>query len=127
MITLYVCLNCDRDPVRLHAPEAEGRGWFKTLKKALAGHEGVQVKSVNCLGGCECTSKGVANGCCSVGLMAPGKFGFVLNQFLPGQDDGKIMEFLRRYAARKDGRLGCHDEPDLNRHVATRLPAAVQD
>lgn len=125
MITLYVCLNCDRDPVRSHAPDAEGRAWFKALKADFEGHADVQVRSVNCLGGCDCVTaaKEAAPGCCSVGLMAPGKFGFVLNQLVPGVDDAKVREFVRRYADQADGRLMCADEPELKKHVATRLPA----
>lgn len=127
MITLFVCLNCDRETARIHAPDADGRGWFKNLKKALAGQDGVQVKSVNCLGGCECSvAEGDGNGCCSVGLVGSGKFGYVLNQLVPGMDDWKVLDFIKRYQRRKDGLLGCKDVPELKRHIATRLPATSE-
>ena len=79
--------------------------------------------ATNCLGGCECSAaQGAVNGCCSVGLTGEGKYGYVLNQLVPGEDDGKVEEFVRRYTARVDGKLGCGEEPELKRHIATRLP-----
>lgn len=117
VMKLVVCLNCDRDAARLHAPDAMGRAWFKALKSLLAGR--IEVMTTNCMGGCDCSG---SNGCCSVGLVGKGRFGYVLNKLEPGVDDGKVEELVRRYGARADGKLSCGDEPELLRHIATRLP-----
>lgn len=123
MVTLWVCLNCDRQMARVHTAEAEGRAWFKYLKKSLQGTEGLQVKSANCLGGCESNvPEGSENGCCTVGLGADGKYSYVLNRFAPDADNAKLMELLDRYRQFEDGRLRCSERPDLSAHIATRLP-----
>lgn len=122
-ITLFVCLRCDRDASRLGTAAAEGRKWFKQLKRLFAGRVEVKVASTNCLGGCECSvAAGEVNGCCSVGLLGKGRYGYVLNQLDPEHDMAKVEEFVRRYATHKDGRLKCAKEPELKRHIATRLP-----
>lgn len=120
IVTLFVCLRCDRDAARFETAEAEGRGWFKILKQAFADNDGVQVRSTNCMGGCECS--GMPNGCCSVGLVSEGKYGFVLNQLNPESDTAKLEILVQRYQESGDGRLKCGNEPDLLRHIATRLP-----
>ena len=123
MVTLWVCLNCDRQMARLGTAGAEGRVWFKDLRERLKGMENVHVKSTNCLGGCECKAlEGKENGCCAVGLGAEGKYGYVLNHMLPERDEPALMELLQRYMSVKDGLLRCGNRPELARHIATRLP-----
>ncbi len=106
----------------MHTPEAMGRAWFKELKAKLD-NDNVVVTGVNCLGGCDClTGGGAAAGCCSVGLMGEGRFSYVMNQFEPEKDELKLLELLRRYGLREDGKLSCGDVPELVPHIATRLP-----
>jgi predicted metal-binding protein len=131
MITVFVCLKCDCCGDCVDTGKAEGYGWFKALKLRLQHMDNVQVKSVNCLGGCEYSvAEGQDNGCCSVGLVGQGKFGYVLNQLVPGEDDDKVVLLVERYLARKDGLLtpkGTDLTREVRRHIATRLPATPEE
>jgi predicted metal-binding protein len=122
-ITLYVCAVCDRNPTVADTPAAEGRIFYQQVQAHFAGHEGIRVKSVKCLGGCECN--GTPNGCCSVALTSHGRHTYVLNQLNPAADVWKLDEFLRLYNARPNGRIWCRDSVHaeaLRPHIATRVP-----
>lgn len=131
MITVFVCVNCDRCGECADTDKAEGYAWLKSLKNLFRGRPEVQVKSVNCMGGCECSAaEGQDNGCCSVGLVGQGKFGYVLNQLVPVMDDAKVELLVERYLARKDGLLtpkGTDLTREVRRHIAARLPATPED
>lgn len=124
-IDVYVCATCDRDPAKVETPQAgEGKRLHGVLKRLLAAEADVGVRSVKCLGGCECPKGGAANGCCSVGFSAPGRFSYVFNLLGPA-DGWKVVEFLRLYRMRPNGRIACKDSPrraELGPHVLTRVP-----
>lgn len=124
-VTVFVCRTCDRDKAKWETPEAEGVGFLGQVRRLLRGDASVKVRAVACLGGCECN--GTPNGCCSVGLAGKGRFGYVLNQFDPAQDGWKVLEFLRLYRLKPNGRIVCRDSDhydQLTGHVATRVPPA---
>jgi predicted metal-binding protein len=127
VITVFVCATCDRDPARRERPGAEGLGFLRAVRRLLRAEVDVQVKSVRCLGGCECPAAGAVNGCCSVGLAGPGRHSYVINKLDPAADGWKIREFIRLYRARRNGRIRCGESPqagELRPHVATKVPPA---
>ncbi|TKW61091.1 MAG: DUF1636 domain-containing protein [Blastochloris viridis] len=123
LITLYVCAVCDRNPSRLDTAQAQGYLFLRKLRHVFKGENDIKLKSVKCLGGCECNGK--PNGCCSVGLTSANRHSYVLNQLDPQKDIWKIIEFLRLYRAQKNGRIYCKHSIHadvLRPHVATRIP-----
>jgi predicted metal-binding protein len=125
-ITVFVCRTCDRDPARMETLAAEGGGFGEVVRKLLKGMTNVRVRTVKCLGGCECYGDGTTvNGCCSVGLAGEGRFSYVLNRFDPAADGWKVPEFLRLYRKRPNGRIVCGESEradELRPHVAARVP-----
>ena len=126
-IDVYVCITCDREARKVDTPEAEGRGFAAAVRKLLAAEQDVKVRSVKCLGGCECPKAGAVNGCCSVGFAGTGRFSYVFNLLKPEHDGWKVLEFLRLYRMRPNGRIACADSSrraELAPHLATRVPPA---
>ena len=98
---------------------------MKEVKALLAGAKDVQVKPVDCLGGCECSPDAALNGCCSVGFAGEGRYSYVFNRLKPDVDGWKVLEFLRLYKKRKSGRISCADSvqrAEIAPHLATRVP-----
>ncbi|PZP38863.1 MAG: hypothetical protein DI585_06030 [Pseudomonas fluorescens] len=125
IIKVFVCRSCDRDPARWEKEGAEGAGFLVQVRKLLKHFPDVEVKGMNCLGGCECS--GMPNGCCSVGFASRGRFSYVFNQLKPDVDGWKVVELLKLYRKRGNGRIACADSEHndaLRPHVATRVPSA---
>jgi predicted metal-binding protein len=130
-VALHVCTTCDRDPARMETPQAEGTGFLNALETHFAQSPlpGTKLilKPVKCLGGCECLPAGSSrpNGCCSVGLSAPGRWSYVLNRFNPESDIWKLAELLRLYLERPNGRIASKESPHrdaIKGHIGTRVP-----
>jgi len=130
MIDVYVCATCDRDMRKVDTEMAEGRRFVAAVRRLLESEKDVRVRSVKCLGGCECPKNGAASGCCSIGFSSPGRFSYVFNLLKPESDGWKVLEFLRLYRMRPNGRIACGDskhKATLGPHVLTRVPPPKTD
>lgn len=122
--TVFVCRGCDRLPAKQDGEDAEGAGFYRELKKLLAPLP-VQVRASGCMGGCDCGDGLAENGCCTVGIGAKGKFGYVLNKFDPAVDGWKVVELVKLYLVGKRGRIKSKEHvraSEIRPHVATKLP-----
>ncbi len=82
------------------------------------GYAGVAVQEMPCLFACQ--------EFCTVHLRAPGKVGYVLGRFAPGEADARaILDYALLYARSEIGQVPYRDWPQgVKGHFITRTPPA---
>lgn len=91
---------------------------LRAVKAGLRGYDGVAVQEMPCLFACR--------DFCAVHLRAPGKVGYVLGRFAPGEDAARaILDYARAYAASDWGQVRFRDWPEgVKGHFIARVPPA---
>lgn len=91
---------------------------LRAVKAGLSGYDGVAVQEMPCLFACR--------DFCAVHLRAPGKVGYVLGRFAPGEDAARaILDYARAYAASDWGQVRFRDWPEgVKGHFIARVPPA---
>lgn len=86
--------------------------------QAEPGYEGVAVQEMPCLFACQ--------DFCTVHLRAPGKVGYVLGRFEPGEDAARaILDYAKLYAESEVGQVPFRSWPaGVKGHFITRTPPA---
>lgn len=119
--SVVVCSTC-----RLSADareDAAGQRGGALLEAALHAAQaadpalrGVAVQAMPCLFACSRH--------CTVHIRAPGKIGYVLGDFVPGEEAARaILEYAVHHAASEEGRVPFRDWPQgVKGHFITRTP-----
>ncbi|HUD29808.1 MAG TPA: DUF1636 domain-containing protein [Novosphingobium sp.] len=119
--SVVVCNTC-----RLGAEardDAQGRRGGTLLEEALRevqaadpALQGVAVQAMPCLFACSRH--------CTVHIRAPGKVGYVLGDFVPGEEAARaILEYAVAHAASAEGRVPFREWPQgVKGHFITRTP-----
>jgi predicted metal-binding protein len=78
--------------------------------------QGVAIQAMPCLFACTRS--------CTVHIRAPGKVGYVLGDFVPGEDAARaILEYAAAHAASEEGRVPFREWPQgVKGHFITRTP-----
>lgn len=78
--------------------------------------QGVAVQAMPCLFACTRS--------CTVHIRAPGKVGYVLGDFVPGEEAARaILEYAAAHAASEEGRVPFREWPQgVKGHFITRTP-----
>jgi predicted metal-binding protein len=78
--------------------------------------QGVVIQAMPCLFACTRS--------CTVHIRAPGKVGYVLGDFVPGEDAARaILEYAAAHAASEEGRVPFREWPQgVKGHFITRTP-----
>lgn len=119
--SVVICSTC-----RLSAEareDGEGRRGGALLEQALRdvqaadpALQGVEVQAMPCLFACSRH--------CTVHIRAPGKLGYVLGDFSPGEDAARaILEYAHHHAASAEGQVPYRQWPEgVKGHFITRTP-----
>lgn len=117
---LVVCSTCRHSAEA--RDDADGRRGGASLAEALRalqaepGYEQVAVDEMPCLFACQAH--------CAVHLRAPGKVGYVLGRFVPGEDAARaLLDYAAAYARSDWGQVPFRDWPaGVKGHFLTRTP-----
>ncbi len=123
--SVVVCSTC-----RLSAEAREGIGKdgseqrggallaeaMRDVQAAEPELQGVAVQEMPCLFACQRH--------CTVHVRGPGKLGYVLGDFVPGEEAARaILEYAVRHAASEEGQVPYRQWPDgVKGHFITRTP-----
>ena len=119
--SVVVCNTCRLAPGQQN--DAEGRRGGALLADALhaaqAGdpaYAGIAVQEMPCLFACSRH--------CTVHIRAPGKLGYVLGDFVPGEEAARaILDYAVHHAASEEGQVRYADWPEgVKGHFITRTP-----
>lgn len=94
---ITVCDTCAWGPdEKLRDGRSGGEAFFEEVQAAAHGREGVSVRRVSCLMGCDHP--------CNVAVSAPGKLSYVLGRFEPGADGAEaLVDYAAAHAESDSG------------------------
>ncbi len=115
--TITVCTTCRQPAVREDKERTPcGQAMLESVMRAADEVEGVEVRGVACLMGCE-------HGC-NVAISAAGKLAYVLGSFEPGEAAASaLVEYAVGHAASNTGAVPIKQWPQgVKGHFVARIP-----
>ncbi len=115
--TITVCTTCRQPAVRDDKQRTPcGEAMLESVVKAADDVDGVEVRGVPCLMGCE-------HGC-NVAISANGKLAYVLGSFEPGEEAASaLVEYAAGHAASDTGVVPFKQWPQgVKGHFVARIP-----
>lgn len=120
---VVACNTCRFSPEETNAADGRRGGALlvDALRRARDGDpafEGIEIQEMPCLFACK--------DYCTVHLRAPGKIGYVMGRFVPGDESAQaILEYAVRYSESEFGQVPYALWPEgVKGHFLTRTPPA---